>query len=214
MNREEILDRYRRLRAISTNHHSAALKFLAGPALLEHAKRLGIAVGRTLVAESEEEMILAFDLALYAAKDGRSRPLDRYARAARLVPGSDEARMLNAMRAARFSIWRVGQPHATAGLIVTDVLREVEAWLIDEQLEASAPEGMAFAGRLSQPGDFAMTCGVVVPVDRNLIEEVRLDPLAWRRGDPEHVAQDPRFAIAIYRAAIDNGTIMGSVAHE
>ena len=41
-----------------------------------------------------------------------------------------------------------------------------------------------------------------------------LDPLAWRRGDPEHVAQDPRFAIAIYRAAIDNGTIMGGVAHE
>ena len=68
------------------------------------------------------------------------------------------------------------------------------------QLEPSAPEGMAFAWRLSQPEDSAMTCGIVVPVDRNLIEEVTLDPLAWRRGDPEHVAQDPRFAIAIYRA--------------
>ena len=36
-----------------------------------------------------------------------------------------------------------------------------------------------------------------------------LDPLAWRRGDPEHVAQDPRFAIAIYprghRQRHDNG---------
>jgi hypothetical protein len=40
------------------------------PALLAHAKRLGIAVGQTLLAESEEEMILAFDLALYTAKDG------------------------------------------------------------------------------------------------------------------------------------------------
>lgn len=209
MNREEILDRYRRLRAISTDHHSAALKFLGGPALLAHAKRLRLAVGRTLVAESEEEMILAFDLALYTAKDGRSRPLDRYARAARLVPGSDEARMLDAMRAARFSIWRIEQRHATAGLIVTDVLRETEAWLIDEQLEASASEGVTFAGRLSQPEDFAMTCGVVVPVDRSLIEEVMLDTFAWRRGDAEQVAQDPRFAIAIYRTAIDNGTIGG-----
>ena len=62
MNREEILDRYRRLRAISTHHHSAALKFLSGPALLAHAKRLGLAVGRTLLADSEEEMILTFDL--------------------------------------------------------------------------------------------------------------------------------------------------------
>src|SRR6516162_5394586 len=94
-------------------------------------------------------MILAFDLALYTAKDGRSRPLDRYARAARLVSGSDEVRMLDAMRAARFSIWRIEQRHATAGLIVTDVLREAEAWLIDEQRGARASVGVDFAGRLS-----------------------------------------------------------------
>jgi hypothetical protein len=200
---------YRRLRAISKHHHSAALKFLSGPALLAHAKRLGLAVGRTLLAENDEEMILAFDLALYTAADGRSRPLDRYARTARLAPGSDEARVLDAMRAARFSIWRIEQPDTTAGLIITDVLRAAQAWLIDEQLEVSAPEGMAFAGRLSKPEGFAITCGVVVPVDRNLIEEVTLDTLAWRRGDPEHVAQDPRFAIAVYRAAIDNGTMEG-----
>jgi hypothetical protein len=55
-------------------------------------------------------------------------------------------------------------------------------------------------------------CGGVVPVDRDLIEEVTLDTLAWRRGDPEHVAQDLRFAIAVYRAAIDNGT-MGGIAY-
>ena len=122
-------------------------------------------------------------------------------------------RVLDAMRTARFSVWRIEQHHATVGLIVTDVLREAQAWLLDEQLEASAPEGMAFAGRLAQPEDFAMTCGVVVPIDRSLIEEVTLDTLAWRRGDPEHVAQDPRFAAAIYRAAIDCGT-MGGVAYE
>jgi hypothetical protein len=92
------------------------------------------------------------------------------------------------------------------------VLRDAQAWLIDEQLEASAPEGVAFAGRLSSPEDFAITCGVVVPVDRDLIEEVTLDTLAWRRGDPEHVAQDPLFAIAVYRAAIDNGA-MGGIAY-
>jgi len=71
MNREEILDRYRRLRAISTHHHSAALKFLSGPALLAHAKHLGLAVGRTLLADSEEEMILTFDLALLWLSNAR-----------------------------------------------------------------------------------------------------------------------------------------------
>ena len=161
----------------------------------------------------ERRMILAFDLALYTAKDSRSRPLDRYARAARLVPGSDESRMLEAMRDARFSIWRIEQRHKTAGLIVTDVLREAEEWLIDERLEESASEGMAFAGGLSKPEGFAMTCGTVVPVDRDMIEEVIFDTLAWRRGNPEQVAQDPRFAIAIYRAAIDSG-MMGGVTYE
>ena len=56
-------------------------KFLSRQALLEHAKRLGLATGQTLVAESEAEMTLVFDLALYTAKERRSRALDRYARA-------------------------------------------------------------------------------------------------------------------------------------
>jgi hypothetical protein len=213
MTREEILERYRHLRAISTRHHSAALEFLSRPAILEHAKRLGLAAGGMLVADSEEEMTLVFDLALYTAKDGRSRALDRYARAAPLAPGSDEGRVLEAMRHARLSVWRINHRHEIAGLMVTDVLREVEAWVVDENLEASAPEGLSFAGRVCEPDRCAMTCGVIVPVDRDLMEEVALDMLAWRRGDPEHVAQDPRFATAIYRAAIDAG-IMNSVAYE
>jgi len=213
MTREEILDRYRRLRAISMRHHGTALKFLSHAAILEQARRLGLTAEGMLVPESEEEMTLAFDPALYTAKDGRSRALDRYARAIRQAPGSDEACMLDVMRNARFSIWRLERRHDTVGLIVTDVLREAEAWLVDEKLEMSAPEGMAFAGRLCAPEGFEMSCGVVVPVDRDLIEEVALDTPAWRRGDPDGVAQDPRFAVAIYRAAIDSG-VMGSVAYE
>lgn len=213
MTRDQILELYRHLRAISTGHHSGALKFLSRQALLEHAKRLGLAIGGMLVAESEAEMTLVFDLALYTAKERRSRALDRYARATPLPPGSDAARMLEAMRHARFSVWRIKQRHEAAGLIITDVLREAEVWLVDEQLEASAPEDLSFAGRICEPDRFAMSCGVVVPIYRELIEEVALDMLAWRRGDPEHVAQDPHFAIAIYRAAIDSG-IMSNVADE
>ena len=121
--------------------------------------------------------------------------------------------MLEAMCHARFSVWRIDRRHETAGLIITDVLREAELWLMDEQLEASAPDDLSFAGRLCEPDRFAMSCGVVVPVYREMMEEVALDMLAWRRGDPERVAQDPRFAIAIYRAAIESG-ILNNVANE
>jgi len=213
MTREEILGRYRHLRAISAGHHSAALAFVSRSMLLEQAKRLGIAQGRMLMPESKEEMALVFDLSLYTAREGRSRAVDRYARAARLPLGSDEALVLEAMRQARFSIWRVDRRHETTGMIITDLLRQREEWLVDEKLEASAPDGMAVAGRICEPDSFAMTCGVIVPVNRNLVEEATLDTLAWRRGNPEHVAQDPRFAMAIYRAAIDTG-VMENVAYE
>jgi hypothetical protein len=52
----EILDRFHQLRAISTCRYSGALDCLARPAILEQA----------LVAESEEEMTLLFDLAIPA----------------------------------------------------------------------------------------------------------------------------------------------------
>jgi hypothetical protein len=121
--------------------------------------------------------------------------------------------VLSALCRARFSVWRIRHRHELAGLVISDVLRETEVRLVDENLEASAPKDMAFAGRICVPENFAMTCGVIVPVDKDLLEEVLLDTLAWRHGSPEQVAQDARFAAAIYRAAVDIG-LMERVAYE
>jgi transposase len=79
-------------------HHSAVLKLVSSPTLLETAKRLGLTQGRVLVAERAEEMTLVFDLAIYTAKEGRSRALDRYARATSPALGSDEALILSRLR--------------------------------------------------------------------------------------------------------------------
>jgi hypothetical protein len=61
MSRDEILARYRHLRALATRHHTEALQFLSRPALLEQARHLGLTIGKTLVAESIDAMTLAFD---------------------------------------------------------------------------------------------------------------------------------------------------------
>ena len=50
MSREEVLARYRHLRAIGTRHHTEALRFLSRPALLEQARQLGLAAGGILAA--------------------------------------------------------------------------------------------------------------------------------------------------------------------
>jgi len=216
MTREEVLCRYRHLRAISTRHHSAALKFLGRPTIMEHAQRLGLSKGKVLVAESEEELTLVFDLAIHTAREGRARAIDRFAQTAQFIQGSDEALMLEAMRRGRFSIWQVRERHETVGLVVTDMLRKVEAWLVDESLEATAPDGTAFACRLCNPESFAMTSGVVVPLDRDLLDEISadfLDLLASHHTQATRLADDPHFATAIYRAAIDQG-VMADVVFE
>jgi hypothetical protein len=212
MSREEILARYRHLRAISIRHHSEALRFVSNPALLEHARRIGLTVGKTLVAESMDELTLAFDLSLYTAPPGRSRGIDRYARSARAAPGSDEDVMLQAVRQARFSIWQVERLHETAGLLVQDLMREESVWLVDENLERTAPMGMTLAMRLSTPDAFAMSCGVIVPVDAMMIDEVFAEVLERVRGEPDAIANDRRFATAIYRIAIMGG-LMDLVGH-
>ena len=77
------------------------------------------------------------------------------------------------MRQARFSVWRVERRHEVAGLIVQDLLRQGEAWLVDEALEQSAPEAMTMAIRLGTPDLFAMTSGIIVPVDRIGFDEMQ-----------------------------------------
>jgi hypothetical protein len=202
MGRTEILARYRHLRAISTHHHNEALRFVPHSALMEQARRLGLTVGKMLVAESPDEVTLAFDLSLYTALPGRSRGIDRYARSAPVVPGSDEDVMLQALRRARFSVWQVERLHETAGLVAQDLMRQEEVWLVDESLEQTARPGMTLAMRLSAPEAFAMTCGVVVPMDAVTLEEVFDTILERVHGDADAIANDRRFATAIYRIAV------------
>ena len=178
MTRTEILTRYRRLRQISNEHHHHVRSIIAPDVLLDWAKRLGLTEGKKVFVESEYEMTLAEDLATYQPRPGRSHPVDRYARAAQFAPGSDEALVLDAMRHARFSLWRVERRHETAGLILWDVMRGEETWMVDETMEKNPPLGVVIAGRLLRPEGFAMEGGVSAsPEFLAALDKVRKTPL-------------------------------------
>ena len=210
--RDEVLARYRRLRDISKRHHSKAMDFLSRDALLHQARRLGLTVGKMLVLDSLDVMTLAFDLAIHTAPTDRSRAIDRNARSARLAPDSDEALVLEAMLRARFSIVRVVRRHDAAGLILSDMFRRTELWLVDEGLESSVAEGSVLATRFYTPDGFSMTTGVLVPIDLGLMEDALAEVPLLLRKRPEEVPGDRRFAEAIYRVAIASG-IMEQVAY-
>ena len=208
-NRGEVLARYRHLREISKRHHSKVLDFLSHDAMLHHARRLGLAVGRTLILDSIDELTLAFDLAIHTAPVGRSRAIDRYARSAQLASGSDEARVLDAMCNARFAVLLIQRRHQAAGLLVTDLFRKAELWLVDEGLEISLPTGTLFATRYYTPDRFSLTAGVGLPVDSVVLTSaLELAPQLLRRSRAEAI-EDRRFAEAVYRAAIADGIMEG-----
>ncbi len=208
-NRGEVLARYRNLREISKQHHTEALKFLSPHTILHQARRLGLAHGKTLILDTMDELTLAFDLAIHTAPPGRSRAIDRYARSAQLAPGSEEALVLEAMRNARFAVVRVQRRHQAAGLIVTDVFRRIELWLVDEGLEMSLPEGTAYATRYCTPDRFCITAGVGMPVDFALLKDALESVPPLLRMPSVAAIEDRRFAEAIYRTAVADGIMEG-----
>jgi hypothetical protein len=205
--RAEIIDRYRKFRAISRTHNSCALKCMSSEAFMEQARRLGIVRGRTLILDSEDELALVHDLALYGRQGGRKRPLDRYASSQRLSSDSDEARVLDAMLSARFVLIRLERRHPEAGLIVTDLLRDEEFWLVDEGMEASMPVGFKIATRLFSPEDFHMAAGAFVPLEGVILMSALARRPLLSRMNVDEAGQDRRFAEAIYREAIDAGAM-------
>jgi hypothetical protein len=158
------------------------------------------------------EQYLTFDLAIYTAPKDRARAIDRYAKVARFTSDSDESVVLEAMRRARFSIISFVRRHLVAGLIVRDLYRGVKIWLVDVGLETSLPDGAALATRLFTPDRFAMTAGVLVPLDLELIEDaIAATPQLLRKGYEEMI-NERRFAEAIYRVALASG-LMEQVAY-
>ncbi len=203
--RAEILDRYRRFRAISVTHNSGAMKRLTHDALIEQARRLGIVRGRTLLLNTEDELSLVSDLATYGRHPGRKRPVDRYAASQRLASGSEEALVLDAMLAARFAILRVKARHPEAGLIMTDAIREEEFWLVDQSMDSSAPVGFMMATRVFSPQGFHMTAGVMIPLTGPLLASALASRPVLGRMSMREAVDDRRFAEALYREAMRSG---------
>ncbi len=202
--RSEVLARYRRLREISGRHQQEAVNLVSQDAVWYQARRLGLADGRTIF-DDVVEFKYVLDLAIHTARPGRTSAIDRYARAAQFAPESDEARMLEAMRNSRFTVFSVERRHETAGLIVTDLVRRKEIWLVDEGMESTVSEGYIFATRIYTPDFFSMTAGAGVPVDVELLEDVLDEVSPLTHKGIEAAVDDRRFAETVFRIAIESG---------
>jgi hypothetical protein len=135
LGRDDVLGRYRRYRGLRTEIQTAALKNVSRSSFLTYAKRIGLGDGKGLFTDDDVELTLLYDLAVYTAKTGQSRAIDRYARSHAHAAGPDKALVLAALRASRFSVFRVIGRSEPAGVLFEDLMRGGETWLVDEGME-------------------------------------------------------------------------------
>jgi hypothetical protein len=211
--RADILGRYRRYRDLRMDIQTAALENIPHSSFLAHAKRVGLSDGKVLFTDDVVELSLAFDLAVYTASAGRTRAIDRCAR--RRLPASspDEALVLQALQASRFSIFRTIGRCEPAGVLLEDLMRGGAIPLLDEGLEKSAKSGTVFAMRVAPIEEFVITCGAVVPIDHATMEEcIALLINAASKAELAALADNRHFAASIYELAIELG-LMSFVAY-
>jgi hypothetical protein len=206
--RDDILSRYLRLREISKRLHEDVLKCISGDLLLNNARRLGLARGKTLILDDPDELFYVYDLAIYSAPAGRSRAIDRYTRSTKFDAQSDERLMLEAMQASQFAILLIERRHDTVGLIATDILRDSQVWLLDVGLESSMDAGELIATRLITPGPFSMTTGVNVPFEVEMLEPIcMLLPQRMSNSKLSKIADNRHFAEAVYKLGLADGVM-------
>jgi len=215
MNRDEILSRYRQFREISNWHMHDAGRHLPEAALLRLAKRLGVAKGRTLLCENDNEFQLLHDLALFIpGHNGGPSAFQRYAKANVPPAGSDQALVLEAMLQSRYSLWSIERRHDVAGLVLQDLALGEEEWFVDMCMEATWETGSAFAGRLIRPAGFSMTCGILAPFGEDQGLEALTSTGDWKPANPAAAVTDPRFAMLLCGAALRTGVMGGVVTLE
>jgi hypothetical protein len=210
LSRDDALQQYRAYRAAIRRHLGGAIKHTSAATIKEAARRIGLLSDGAIACDSPREMTMAFDLAVFGTRAGRSRAIDRYARANRFPEGSTEATVLAALQAATFHIVLASRHHHVAGVVVEDLFRKQDIWLMDEGLDATMPDGTLLAARLIRLDPFHATASASVPISRSDLRNALLS-LAARRAtlDPASVIDDPRLPEAIFATAIKSGAMDG-----
>lgn len=193
--RDEILARYRPIRASVQAVLAEAVKHCRKPDFDRAAKHLDLVAQEQL--EDEETFAMLCDIALFEPNQRGRRVIDGYLDKPASFLDADDRDLATKLASARFSIFRVAGWHRDGGFWLEDLLARERLWLMDEGLEASAPEGFVIAMRLFDAGPFHAGLGIVVQPDA---DRVAFCTPSASRGNPLPVRHS--LAAALYGDAI------------
>jgi hypothetical protein len=178
----DLVARYQHARQINRGLQNALVDALPKDMLEEAGQALGLLRDGVLTLSDEHELAVLFDHAIYGIRrDGRNA-VERWL--AEAPPATDPARtaVVQAMAAARFSIFLVESVTAGVGVGGRDLLRGDSLFVVDLGLSRTSSAGVMLAGRIISPPGFSMTTGAMLPVGGRSGEDL-LERLAERFGD-------------------------------
>jgi hypothetical protein len=178
MTRDEVLTEYRSIRAAIQRVLAQAPKVCTAADWKRAARALGFEDVGSITVGSEREIEMLGDVALFEPNQRGKRAYDSFLKtqADQLEPEDRDVaqRMSNAF----FSIFEVTGRHDIAGVWLKDLLiNSAPIWLMDESMEASAPDGIMVGMRLFDAGSFYAGFGIVVPVDAELVHLTKMSPV-------------------------------------
>jgi len=187
MTRTEVLAEYRPIRAGIRRVLREATK-ACGRADLNRAVKQVAPWAETAEIEDDATAEMLVDVALFEPNQRGRRAFDRFlADRGERLDAADRA-LAERMAGAWFSIFRVAGRHEAAGLWLEDMLAgDRRLWLVDEALEASAPEGAVLGMRLFEAGPFHAGFGIIVAPDEETLDfclgaKARGAPLPFRHS--------------------------------
>jgi hypothetical protein len=163
-NHDEIISRYKRLRAVGRNLNHKMVEWLSKDVLHEGGKKLGILHKDVLVFNSEDESSVLMDYCLYDVRRNGRNAVDQYLLDSPPAPESDEMVCLRSMQHAVYSLFIVESVIPGFGVTVRDLLSDGTILIADIGFGSTAQPGLIFASRLLFHEGFAMTCGAALPV--------------------------------------------------
>ncbi len=170
MTRAEVLAQYRPIRAGIRRVLREAAK-ACGRADLDRAVKQVAPWAEAAELEEADTAEMLVDVALFEPNQRGRRAFDRFlAERGERLAATDRA-LAERMAGAWFSIFRVAGPHEAVGLWLEDMLAgNRHLWLMDEALEASAPEGTIAGMRLFDAGPFHAGFGIIVEPDDETLD--------------------------------------------
>jgi hypothetical protein len=163
------VDRYRRLRALSTELNSKILKTIPKHAYYEVGDAIGILHNGVLLFDSEDMTGVLTDCCLHDWFENGENLVQRYAGTHPATPGTDESYLLSAYTQAKYRVIFTQSAVPDAGVHGRDVLNNEDLFLMDLALSRSLASGdaarrMALATRTISIGEYWMTTGAFLPI--------------------------------------------------